>query len=73
LSVIHDVWMTLAVLEQCKMYVNELLNRWRCVSFAQDTNIGVPVTMHVDPKGYFVYWHDQNQVYTRIASLNIDY
>jgi len=18
--------------------------------------------MHVDPKGYFVYWHDQNQV-----------
>ena len=55
------------------MYVNELLNRWRCVSFAQDTNIGVPVTMHVDPKGYFVYWHDQNQVYTRIASLNIGY
>jgi len=28
----------------------------------QDTNIGVPVTMRVDPKGYFVYWHDQNQV-----------
>jgi len=28
----------------------------------QDTNVGVPVTMHVDPKGYFVYWHDQNQV-----------
>jgi len=29
---------------------------------AQDTNNGSAVSMRVDPKGYFVYWRDQNQV-----------
>jgi len=44
-------------------------NSWQCVLYAQDTNIGVPVTMHVDPKGYFVYWHDQNQVSNVFSKL----
>ena len=38
------------------------VNSWSVSVCVQDTNIGVPVTMRVDPKGYFVYWHDQNQV-----------
>ena len=56
--------------------MNEWMNEWNeewlmkdpCTFRSQDTNIGVPVTMCVDPKGYFVYWHDQNQVCNALYS-----
>lgn len=30
----------------------------------QDSTIVTPVTLRVDPKGYFLYWTDQNKVNT---------
>lgn len=32
-----------------------------CFSFfLQDPGIGTPVTLRVDPKGFYLYWVDQN-------------
>jgi len=51
---------------QERLIIYDWTEKWiddNCSLFClQDTNIGVPVTMCVDRKGYFVYWHDQNQV-----------
>ena len=30
--------------------------------FFQSSQLGVPVTLRVDPKGYILYWRDQNKV-----------
>lgn len=38
--------------------------------FKQDSGAGVPVTLRVDPKGFFVYWTDQNM---EVELLDIAY
>ncbi|XP_070577885.1 1-phosphatidylinositol 4,5-bisphosphate phosphodiesterase beta-1-like isoform X2 [Ptychodera flava] len=31
------------------------------IRWDEDSNVGVPVTLRVDPKGHFVYWRNQNK------------
>lgn len=39
---------------QLQLYTNA------CLIFLQESGIGTPVTLRVDPKGFFLYWADQN-------------
>ncbi|XP_026682673.1 1-phosphatidylinositol 4,5-bisphosphate phosphodiesterase classes I and II-like isoform X2 [Diaphorina citri] len=39
-----------------------MLDGEKFMKWDEDNGVGIPVTLRVDPKGFYLHWEDQNKV-----------
>ncbi|KAL1463080.1 hypothetical protein WDU94_014869 [Cyamophila willieti] len=44
-----------------------MLDGEKFMKWDEDNGVGIPVTLKVDPKGFYLYWEDQNKVRTTVS------